>query len=279
MDNGDFIVEGIRHYQNYRNNNGTSCGGENFPPPIPYGKCGWIDLDYCFNITNAVSATLKAAGYPRKFYYVETDAWAEDLLPSNQGGLDNVMADDVDLFFFAGHSYDDVTDGNGATIVFDSNHDQYSSSSKTWDLGNRDLEWLGLYTCDVFKHLIDPNNTSTLKADRIWPNYGNIFNGLHLILASYGKMFFGSSQSHIGQSFAENLMDGDSIKSAWLDATGVDNSPGVLSAERIETWNDGHPDWPNTTMENDHYWGRGNVKPDIPRSEIGWLGFWWRYKT
>lgn len=276
-DNGDLIVEGIRHYQNYRNNNGTSCGGQNFPPPIPPGKCGWIDLDYCFNITNAVSATFKAEGYPTN-YYVETDAWAKDLLPSVQGD-NNPKADDVDFFFFCGHSYDDVPDGLGATLVFDSEQDTYTSSSKIWDLGNEDLEWLVLYTCDTFKHLIDPNNTSKLKPDRIWPNYGNIFNGLHLILAAYQKMNLGSSQAHIGQSFAENLIDGDSLKSAWLDATGVDNSPGVLSAERIETWNDGRPNWANTTMENDHYWGRGKVQPDIPRSEIGWLGFWWRYKT
>jgi Family of unknown function (DUF6345) len=268
MDNGDFIVEGVRHYQNYRN-----------AKKLSYGQGGWIDLDYCFNITNAVSSTLKAVGYPRNFYYVETDAWAKDLLPSNKGGLDESIADDVDLFFFAGHSYDDVSDGSGAAIVFDSEKDQWASYSQTWDLGDRDLEWLVLYTCDTFRHLVDPNNTSVAKPDRIWPNLGNIFNGLHLILASYGSMFFGPSQAHIGQNFAENLIDGDSLKSAWLDATGVDNSPGVLSAERQETWNDGRLDWPNTTMENDHYWGRGNVKPDIPRSEIGWLGFWWRYKT
>jgi hypothetical protein len=266
MDNGDFGVEGVRHYPNFRKAMGLS------EIDVP-------DLDYVFNITNAVNATLKAAGYPRNFYHADTNAWAKNLIASEKGGLDASRADDVDLYFFCGHSFTGVEDGNGAALVFDSKKDDWSSSSTAWDLGNIDAEWLALYTCDTFKHLIDPNNTGTLKPDRIWPNYGNIFNGLHLILAAYREMHLGSSQAHIGQSFAENLLDGDSIKSAWLDATGVDNSPGVLSAERIETWNDGHPDWPNTTMENDHYWGRGNVKPDIPRSEIGWLGFWWRYKT
>lgn len=266
MDNGDFGVEGVRHYANFRRENG-------------YSEKDAPDLDYVFNITNGVYDVLKAAGYPCNFYWADTNAWAKDLVASEKGGLDASMADDVDLYFFCGHSFTEVPDGNGAALVFDSKQDDWSSSSKTWDLGNIDAEWLALYTCDTFKHLFTPDNKSVLKSDRIWPNYGNIFNKLHLILASYDAMHMGSSQAHIGRSFAENLVDGDSLKSAWLDATGVDNSPGVLSAERQETWNDGRPDWPNTTMENDRYWDRGNVKADIPISEIGWLGFWWRYKT
>ena len=266
MDNGDFGVEGVRHYPNFRRENDLT---EKDAP----------DLDYVFNITNGVYNTLRAAGYPCNFYWADTDAWAKDLIASENGGLDESMSDDVDLYFFNGHSYTEVPDGDGAALVFDSKKDDWSSSSTTWGLGDLDAEWLVLYTCDTFKHLIDPNNTSISKPDRIWPNYGNIFNGLHLILASYGEMYNGSSYAHIGQAFAENLVDGDTLKSAWLDATGVDNSPGVLSAERQETWADGQPNWATTTMESDHYWGRGNVNADISRPDVSWLGFWWRHRT
>lgn len=250
MTGGAFGVEGVRHYQHYRDFR-----------HLAYGEGGWIDLDYTFNITNGVYDALTAAGYSCPFYWGDTDVWAVDLEPTSIGGLDESMADNVDLFFWAGHSFDDQL--NWAEVVYDSSNKSWSSPSTRWQLGDRDLEWLVLYTCD------------SIKMDSFFDKYRNIFNGLHLILGSYGTMYFGSSTAHVGRDFAENLIDGQTLPWAWFNAAGVDNSPAVLSAERAETWNNGNPDWTNTTMFNDHYHGRGRVMPDVSSDRFAWMGLYW----
>lgn len=254
MSNGTVGIQGVRYYQNYRNSRG-----------LAYGEGGWVDLDYTYNVTNGFHATMTGAGFPATFYWTGSDSWANDLFPTGvvPGGLDSSVSDDVDVFFWSGHSFNDVWDR--AEIVFDSQRDTWSSSSKLWRLGDRDLEWLMLYTCD------------SIRLEGIWDKYQNIFHGLHLFCASWGSMYSGASHAGVGRNVAENLVDGDTVLAAWLDGTTVENSPAVLSAERAETWRNGDLDWPNTTMMNDHFWRRGHVKPDIPRSELGWLGVVWRH--
>jgi hypothetical protein len=221
------------------------------------------DLSYTFNNTNALNDTLKNAGYPCNFYWADGDSWARDLEPVAAGGLDDSMSDDVDLFFWSGHSYLDLPDW--AELVFNSPNSSWSSKSTTWDLGNRDLEWLALYTCQSIKIDAFP--------EKGWTRYQNLFDGLHLVLGSYGEMHSGASYADIGRNFAENLLDGDTLVAAWFNAVGGSNAPAVLSAELGSTFSS--PNWDDTTMANDHYWGRGIVKDDIPRSRLGWLGVWW----
>jgi len=250
MDNGDFGVEGVRNYAEYRSFSGAS-------------EADAPDLHYTFNITNGLYDTLTNAGYPCNFYWADGDSWARDFEPASVGGLDDTMSDDVDLFFWSGHSY--LGTPEWAEVVLNSSQNWWSSPSTKWDLGNRDLDWLALYTCDSIK--LDS------FAEKGWPRYNNLFNGLHLMLGSYGSMHTGSSYADIGRNLAENLLDGDSLVAAWFDSTGQSNAPAVLSAELGDTF--AAPNWDNTTMASDHYWGRGVVKDDISHSGLGWLGVWW----
>jgi hypothetical protein len=250
MDNGNFGIEAVRSYANFR----AFFGRTEADTP---------DLHYTFNISNGLYHSLSGAGYPCNFYWADGDSWAVDFEPASAGGLADSMADNVDLFYWSGHSYLGIPEW--AEVVFDSQINWWSSPSTKWDLGINDLEWLALYSCDSVKLDNFP--------DTGWRRYNNLFDGLHLMLGSYDTMHVGSSYADIGRNFAENLIDGDTLVAAWFNATGKGNAPAVLSAELGETFNT--PDWNNTTMATDHYWGRGLVKDDIPRSRLGWIGVWW----
>jgi hypothetical protein len=57
-------------------------------------------------------------------------------------------------------------------------------------------------------------------------------------------------------------LDGDTIIYSWVDGVSdwwVDDHPAIILAERADTWNDGNPNYSATTMETDHYHGRGIV--------------------
>lgn len=250
MDNGDFGIEAVRSYANFRDF-------------FKRTEADTPDLAYTFNISNGLYDALSEAGYPCNFYWGDADAWAVDFEPGASGGLAESMGDDVDLFFWSGHSYLGMPDW--AELVFDSSQNAWSSRSTMWRFGRVDLEWLALYSCDSIKL----DNFS----DTGWRRYNNIFEGLHLMLGAHESMHTGSSYADVGRNFAENLIDGDTLAAAWFNATGKDNNPAILSAELPETFGTG--DWSNTTMATDHYWGRGIVKDDIPHSRLGWIGVWW----
>ena len=263
-------VEGVRYYDQYREHNGTKLDdGTVVGPPIPYGVGGWIDLDFTYNITNGFHGTMTAAGVD-SFYYAGTDVWETDIKDVSFGGDDVTYADAVDLWFFSGHSYIHLESGSGAQIVFNSDNSkkaEWFSGSHQWRLGgNWNADWIALYTCE-----------SLIFQDALWDNYHDIFDRLHIMLGSWGDMKNGSDFANVGRAFAENLLDGDPVSAAWLDATGVDNSPAALSAEGQETWHNGQPDYGATTLSNDHFWGRGEVRPDRPASEIAWLHYRWRH--
>jgi hypothetical protein len=265
-----FGLETIRWYDQYRENNSTvKDNGEIVGPPIPYGVGGWIDLDYAYNITNRFYEVMIGAGESCAFYWDRGDVWETDIKESALGGNDRTYADAVDLWFFVGHSYINLADGSGAQIVFNSEVNKWFSASRDWRLGDAwNCEWIALYTCESLKF-----------RDSAWNNYHNIFDGLHIVLGSWGEMYLGSEHANVGRAFAENLLDGDPVFAAWFDAIGVDNSPAALSAEREETWHDGNPDYNATTLSNDHYWGKGVVRPDTRASQVRWLHYKWRHYT
>jgi Family of unknown function (DUF6345) len=262
---GKVGVESIRYYDQYRQNNNTVVDGKTVGPPIPKGVGGWVDLDYAYNVTNGFCEVM---GEACSFYYVAGDVWETDVKDSARGGDDFTYADSVDLWFYMGHSYIDMPDGSGAQIVFNSKMNEWSSASRDWRLGDAwNCEWIALYTCE-----------SLIFRQTAWNNYSNIFNGLHIMLGSYLHMQLGSEQANAGKAFAQNLLDGDPVQAAWFDATGVDNGPAALSAERESTWHDGQPDYNATTMNNDHYWGKGIVMPDISANDMAWMLYRWRHK-
>jgi hypothetical protein len=249
-DNGDFGVEGIRYFDKFRAANSWAAKT--------------ADLTYTYNITNGVVNTLRDAGYPNNFYWAGEDAWELDLQSTDAGGLDAEMTDDVDLFFINTHGRND--DGV-ISLAYNSKNDDWIAKSTDWKLGDIDAEWIAIYGCD------------TIKRDHFWAPYNQIFRGLHLLCGAYDSMYDGITTDEVGEDFADNLMDGDSVASSWIDGVSdwyVDNHPAILSAERSETWgaDDAHI-WSATTMQLDHYHGRGGVTADIPHDQLGWIGLMW----
>jgi hypothetical protein len=250
-DNGDFGIEGISHFGNLRKEK-LSGADDTTKTKVP------DDLLYSSTITEGFNRKMVDAGYPKIFYYLDEDVWEIDLRSVDAyGGSDDYGADDVDLFFIITHggSYED---GKGFTLSYDSDIEDFYAFSEDWKLGDRDLEWLAIHSCTgIGKH-----------GKNIWENYSNIFNGLHLLLASYDKMY--NSYYEVGMNFADNLLDGDTVSAAWLDGMGINNNPIVLSSEQKSTWNGGMVDWRNTTMNRDKYHGRGETVSDIDNPF--WLG-------
>ncbi len=253
MSDGDFGVEGIRDFGNFRAANDWAKKT--------------ADLTYTYNITNGVYNTLRNAGYSNRFYWAGENAWELDLQSAHLSGLDASMADDVDLFFINTHGRND--DGI-ISLAYNSQNDDWLANSRDWRLGDRDIEWLAIYGCDtVMRNNFGPQG---------WNAYNHIFHRLHLLLGAYDSMYDGWTTEECGEDFADNLLDGDTVKAAWMDGVSdwyVDNHPAVISAERASTYNGGSPDWPNTTMQRDKYHGRGGAVSDIGRGALYWLGLMW----
>jgi hypothetical protein len=258
---GDFGVEGVSRFNNARATiEGLSA----------------VDLTVNIKITDGFDESLRAAGYIRQFYWKEEDAWELDLKSADIGGLDSLQSDNVDILFISTHG---MNEDGISYLLYNSKDGELSptskdpkgwiTSSKDWKLGDGDLEWLAIYSC----HTIALEDFATKGFSR----YQNIFNRLHLMLGSIDTMYMGDPYIDVGRNFADNLIDGDTIKSAWMSGVNElnDNHPAVLSAELESTWKDGSLDWPNTTMQRDMYWGRGKVTADVDPKSLYWIGIMW----
>jgi hypothetical protein len=260
-DDGDFGAEAVEHFENARK------AIEGLYAPELFGSIG---------ITNGFVKSLMEAGYPNRFHWNDVDVWEADLRSIEIGGLDSSMSDDVDLFFIATHGRNvegiiELLCGSvyGEIHTTPEEGIKWIARSTDWKLGNRDLEWLAIYSC----HTVELEDFIAQGFSR----YQNIFYGLHLILGSHKDMIFGQSYIGLGKNFADNLLDGDTVASAWLSGINEknDNHPAVLSAERESTWNRSSIDWSSTTMQRDRYWGRGEVTSDIKRESLYWIGVRW----
>ena len=242
----DIGVEGVKYFSNH-----NAALGEHL-----------ATLSYTFTICNGVWDKLNT-GDPHNFYWGRTDCWEKDLRDVAQGGLDVYCADNVDLFFLATHGNNT---GDSIYLAYDTPQEWWHSDSRKWKLGDSDLEWLALYAC------------RTLPFSAIGSTSWPIFHGLHMILGSHDSLWYGPTTDEVGRDFAQNLKDGDRVSDAWLDGLSdwwADQNALVLAAERYETYRGGSIDWNNTTMNRDHYHGRGYTCPDIPNSAVYYFTYSW----
>jgi hypothetical protein len=243
-----FGIEGIRHFSHLRSS-GTVSKAE--------------DLTYVFNICNGLDRELRNAGHVRRFYWAETDCWEIDMQDISLSGIDDDMADDVDLFFILTHGTH--TDGN-ARLAYDIQRDDWIGSSADWRFGdNWNLEWLLIYGCQT----IDRGNPAS---------FSNIFQRLHMFCGAWGDMWDSITTDEVGEDVGDNLTDGKTVAASWVDGVSdwwLDNHPIVLAMERESTWNGGNFDWPNTTMNRDHLSGHGTTVSDIYPEDKYWMSYWW----
>ncbi len=186
----------------------------------------------------------------RRFSWRGLAAWEQDFKePEDSSWIDN-----TDITFFVGH-------GNVGYFVFEDNsHDDsyLDNNDATGDWGDKDLEWLALYSCQVLGRGTDGQEP--------FRNWKQEFDGLHLLLGFHTNA---AVRNAFSGAFASNMVDSNmTVLQAWFEAID-DHQPndrvgivmGVLRASD-NVWN-----------YNDHFHGKGSVGPDIRGSDIG-LGWY-----
>ena len=189
-------------------------------------------------------------GVTRRFSWRGLAAWEQDF----KAPEDSTWIDNTDITFYVGH-------GNVGYFTFEDNsHDdsRLDDDDATGDWGNKDLEWLALYSCQVLGKGDDGQEP--------FRNWKQEFAGLHLLLGFHTNA---AARNAFSGAFASNLVDSNmTLIQAWFDAID-DHQPNdregiVMGVFRSSDW---------TWNYNDHFHGKGPVGPDISGSNIG-LGWY-----
>ena len=179
------------------------------------------DLPCSANNAYGVFDTLRASpwfGGSTSFIWGNGNAWEQDFksVPAWGGGNKNNWIDNVDLAFYEGH-------GNPTLFTFETptgggtHDDSYLTYNDVntrlgysgW--GSKDLEWLGLLSCSVL-------------ADSHEVDWSYTMDYLHLLMG------FGTTAYDVcgfGQTFAQRVLLGNSIKDAWFIACDQKQPSGV----------------------------------------------------
>ncbi|MBN1699655.1 MAG: hypothetical protein JW881_19215 [Spirochaetales bacterium] len=193
-----------------------------------------------------------ADGVAKRFQWKGKCAWEQDF----KSPMDYYYIDNTDITLYVGHG-----SPTGFTFV-DTTHDDYkldyNDADNDW--GDRDLEWLALYSCQVLNVSYPPLS--------LFERWRQEFDGLHLLLG-----FHTNAQANSGftNAFASNMVDSDmTVRASWFKAINTDQPSDrvgvVMGAGMIDSGGNWIWNW------NDHFWGHGSVGPDIPQSKID---FYW----
>jgi hypothetical protein len=241
-------VEYIERFANARANAGVS---------------GAQDLTCPYYIAEWFAPTLADGGHQIKFLRSEHAVTERHMRDVSQGGDDAQHADSVDLYLIITHGH---YENREVQLLYDIKVDDWIGGSKKWRFGDTcNLEWLMIYGC----HSID-------GADLL--AHLHIFQGLHLFCGAYGDMFDSWTVDEAGQDTADNLLCGKPVSESWTDGVSdwwVSNHAMVISVETQETYRNGDPDWANTVIQDDHLWGEGVTKPDVPPNKQYWMTAVW----
>jgi hypothetical protein len=178
-------------------------------------------------------------------------------------GQDHEFIERTDLSLFQGHG--NTWGSSGAyygVFEFGNSLDKTIADSREMRLGEMGkLKWLAFDSCLQLQ----------VDDDRGYNAWRNSFKGLHMILgfrtesSNHPYLF---SDNGVGSDFAQKLVNGQTVSSAWLDAgqtrwtwllnlfPGSDiQKPAVMSAESSSG--------ATATLDNDHFTGFGTVVPSI----------------
>lgn len=131
---------------------------------------------------------------------------------------DQYLPETVDIYFVGTHG--GAWSGRAVWAMWDDG--SLASSNEMW-LGNEDqgLSILSTYSCETLKH------------DDIVGRYLNIMKGgLRYTTGSHDTFWYGWTTDEVGEDYAENLNDGDSIRNAWRDGVSdwyFDNQATVMT--------------------------------------------------
>lgn len=224
---------------------------------------GGQDVSNGSDVAEGLRSALESKGHTTRFHWIETDVFEIDMRDQSLGGVDQDVADGVDLFFICTHG---GYNNGEAILLYDRKVDEWIGHSSKWRFGDAcGLEWLLIYGC----HTINSENIA---------EHLHLFNGLHLFCGAYDVMHDCWTIDDAGEDTGNNLTSGDDVADAWCDGVSdwwVDNHPMVISVETAATYNGGNVDWANTMIGSDHLWGHGTTHADIKPGDIYWMGSIW----
>jgi hypothetical protein len=200
-------------------------------------------------------------GIGTQFDFRGTNAWESDFKSSAlAGGNDSSFVDDVDMQWYTGHgwpggfTFKNTTQNDGSIVPADAN----------W--GNGDLEWMQLESCQVLQ---DTNGSADY-----FQRWGGAINGLHMLNGFDTSAYCVGGGT--GADFADylfpytflgiTLRPALTVRQAWQQMA-VDKEPSGVKFRSMGNIGPG-----GVTNIGDHFWGQGNVGPDI--SKASRVGMW-----
>ena len=173
----------------------------NFHP----GNCKQNNLEYCDDQAVGFFNSMGSHGHTKVFNWGDDNAWETDIKHPNFGGDSLNWSDDVHFFFFDDHG------GNWDNILhlaFASSHNNCLSPSSEWRLGQKNLKWFVACGCETVL------NTDGSHIGAVW--FGPM-QGVHLVLGFIGDSHDTSWTDDLGEDFADDICDGDTICGSWVD--------------------------------------------------------------
>ena len=245
-----------------------------------YSECGGSDLpnscDNIFGMQSEIDDNL-APNWIQGWLFIESDAWPQDWRETAtiSGGLDRSIMDAIDrgdLSVWSGHGTGAENEPNGSwDIAMGFRHDGacHTTSPSQVIMGEQSSDGFG--NDGDNEYVIMDASCSMVNGERqqVWENWGP---GI-LMRAHQGMAFHNSPDDSDDrlEEFMENIDDGDSNKSAWLDAGEACflfwcwNSPSVMTFGSTSA--DANSRHSNETMRS--------PRADAPS---GWGGFYvWQF--
>ncbi|MBW4719361.1 DUF6345 domain-containing protein [Saccharothrix obliqua] len=219
------------------------------------GRCAGLPWT-SYNV-NGFNNQFSSRGIPVQFSWLDRNAWERDFKdPSLPNGWDHLYTDDVDMTYWQGNG-----SPNGFSFAGCSNNTDTFLSNNDARWGNRDVEWMSLYTCSILR--------SSAGGQSWAQRWGRAFRGLHQI----NGFDTGAVHSAVhGSRYGNYLLRTPflwwnrpmKVRDAWAQAS-IDTQPSSV------VWATMGPigtSW--LANVDDYFWTKGPVGPDT----LPTWGFW-----
>ena len=166
--------------------------------------CKQCDLSYCDDQVNGFYNHMGKHGHVKVFNFGNESAWESDFRHPDFGGDSLNWSDDVHFCMVNDHG------GNVNNVVrfsFSVKHKHCSVPSTKMQLGRKNLRWLAALGCDAVL------NT---HADHICAVWSKPMKGVHIVCGYIGLAADSLYTTRLGQDFADDICDGDSIAGSWV---------------------------------------------------------------
>jgi hypothetical protein len=235
------------------------------PRPMSHGYSGAIEVGGeggtsspdCAPYVNAWRDWNKADGVPSQFTYLTAAAWSTDFQKPGIG-QDHHYADDVDALFYCGHGFK-----GGFTFENTSGPADKDVTPGEMALGDWDLEWLFLLSCQVMRESWTGSSWTATWAPSFTGMHGMY--GFHTNAHASGNLGRDIARYMLGVGVAAKRVH-EAFVQAAIDSQPSTNQYGILyPVSTSYSWN-----------RNDWFWGEGEGPgADIPASQIY---YWARFQ-